>query len=198
MGGRWTVRLPALVMLAGSMVCGAVHAEPPPDAAAKPEAESKVDAKPGEKSAVALKLEPGKPVALICQTRAVSVADEAQATTGSIGLRLQAAASTEPAKPGSDAGPAGTWSITDVPATHVASFALKHREACGARACPFETGHGDSVHLWAPEKVMPEKLPQGASMSLGALDLAALTLRVSTFRDGSIAALEQGDCKPAP
>lgn len=200
-----------------------------------------------------VKLEPGKPLDLVCETRAVSVADEAQATTGSVRIRLEAAAqppasaeaavpppsagegdksqgtkseSSKPEgdkagidKPGTDkpegdkaqaageqpkgegiaAGPSGRWSIADVPAGHVASFALKQREACAAAPCPFEPGpKADTLHLWAPSKIMPDKLAAGSSMSLGALDLAGLTLRVSTFRDGAIAALEQGDCKPAP
>lgn len=189
-----------------------------------------------------VKLEPGKPLDLVCETRAVSVADEAQATTGSVRIRLEASAqpaasegdksqgtkseSSKPEgdkagidKPGTDkpegdkaqaageqpkgegiaAGPSGRWSIADVPAGHVASFALKQREACAAAPCPFEPGpKADTLHLWAPSKIMPDKLAAGSSMSLGALDLAGLTLRVSTFRDGAIAALEQGDCKPAP
>ena len=152
--------------------------------------------------AESLKLEPGKAVDLVCETRAVSVADEAQATTGSVRLRLEPAAQTAPGsgdKPADPpAAPTGRWTIADVPASHVASFGLKHKDACAAEACPFEPGQGTNLSLWAPKKVMPDKLEQGASMSLAALDLAALSLRVSSFRDGAIAALEQGDCKPVP
>ncbi len=135
----------------------------------------------------ALKLEPGTTVEIACDTRAVSVADEAKATTGRVRLKLEI--------PAAAAEGGGRWSVLDVPAAHAASFALLQREACAAAHCPLDSGAPPAINLWAPSKIMPEKLAPGVSMSLGALDLDKATLRVSSFRDNAIAALEQGDCE---
>ena len=95
----------AVGLLAARVIAAEPDATAPADkaAAAADKAPDAPDAKDADKKApdgkapndqraglAPLKLSPGTPLELICQTRAVSVADEAKATTGRIRLRLEA------------------------------------------------------------------------------------------------------------
>lgn len=166
-------------------------ASPPPAADGAGATGGAATASPPPSAAPAFKLEPGASLEIACDTRAVSVADEAKATTGRIRLKLEAPAA------GADAAASGRWTVLDVPASHAASFALQHRDTCAGTHCPLDIGAPPAISLWAPAKVMPEKLQPGQFMSLIALDLDKRSLRASSFRDNAIAALEQGDCEPA-
>lgn len=136
-----------------------------------------------------LKLEPGKPFEIACETQSVVVAGEAKVSRGSLRFRVTPAA--EPM-----GGQAGSWSVIAVEGSHAASFASVHKEAC-AGGCPVQIGAKSQLMLWAPRLAMPEAMEGNAALTVAALDAEKLTLKASTFRAKDLAALEQGDCRRA-
>lgn len=134
-----------------------------------------------------LKLEPGNPVEIVCETQSVVVAGEAKVSKGVMRLKLEAAA-----EPGGMQ--AGTWSVVSVDATHASSFAAVHKEAC-AQGCPIQNGPKSQPMLWAPKIAMPDAMTGEAALTVTAIDPQTLTLKASTFRAKDLAALEQGECR---
>ncbi len=137
-----------------------------------------------------LALEVGKPVEIVCTTKAVNVAEEAKVSEGALRLKLQSKSAT-----GSDAD--ASWSVVSVDATHPASFAFIQRESC-ASGCPLDLATERGPTLWGPVKTMPDKLEAGKSLSLAAIDAKTWQIRISIYRDRQISSLEQGECKKAP
>jgi hypothetical protein len=136
-----------------------------------------------------LKLEPGKPVEISCETQSVVVAGEAKVSRGMLRLKLEAS-------PASGGMQTGTWSVVSVDAGHAASLAMVHKEACGG-GCPIQTGPNAQPTLWAPRIAMPDAMDGDAALTVTAIDPVKLTLKASTFRSKDLAALEQGDCTRA-
>jgi hypothetical protein len=134
-----------------------------------------------------MSLQAGKPAVISCETSAVVVAPEAASTRGLVRMRLEAHAG--------DA--TGQWTITDIAATHTASFAARHKEVC-ASGCALIIAPGVPVQLWAPGRVAPASIAAGAPLTIATLDPATFKLKASTIIDNAIAALEQGECKIAP
>ena len=123
------------------------------------------------------------PVAWVCETHSVVVAPEAASSKGTFKLR------TTP-----ESGTAGTWAALELAESHKGSFVARY-PVC-ATACAYTaTVNATRLELWAPKKVAPASLPAGEPMSVATLDLTTGSLRVSTFIDNAIAALEQGTCK---
>lgn len=136
-----------------------------------------------------LKLEPGKPVEIVCTTQSVVVAGEAKVSRGALRLRLVGAA-----EPGGMQ--AGTWSVVSVDAAHAASLAAVHKDTC-AQGCPIQLGLKSQPMLWSPRIIMPDAIEGDAPLTVTAIETDTLRLRASTFRSKDLAALEQGDCKRA-
>ena len=134
-----------------------------------------------------LKLEPGKPLTIACETQSVVVAPEAATSKGTLRLRL------DPKEPGT----ASVWTILDHDAAHSSSFAARHREGC-AIGCPLENVTAPKVELWAPKKSLPAAQTATEPLTIATLDIATLQLRASTFLANDIAALEQGTCAVVP
>jgi hypothetical protein len=143
-------------------------------------------------SADPLKLEPGKPAEIACDTKSVVVAtDAANATSGNIRLKLEVVQGGDAAKP------AGTWSVIAVDAAHKGSFAAREKEAC-AKGCPLAVGPDGAVQIWAPGPKALASLADGEALLLAVIKPATLALRASTFRGKDIEALEEGTCRVAP
>lgn len=134
-----------------------------------------------------LKLEPGKPVEIACETRSVVVAGEAKVSKGALRLKLEVAA-------GAGGNEAGTWSVVSVDPGHAASFARVHKEPC-AKGCPIQPGPKSQPMLWAPRIALPDAMEADAALTVVAIDPEKLTLKASTFRAKDLAALEQGECR---
>ena len=137
-----------------------------------------------------LKLAPGAPVVLACQTQSAVLIPEAASTTGEMRLKLEAAAA------GADAGAKGTWSVTALAAAHTASFAARDLARCKS-GCDLIAAAGRPIELWSPRRIGPEKLPAGEPLTVITIDPATLKLTASTTISNAIAALEKGECKLA-
>lgn len=134
-----------------------------------------------------LKLEPGKPAEIVCETQSVVVAGEAKVSKGALRLKLEGAAEAGGVE-------AGTWSVDSVDAGHAASFAHVHKAPC-ATGCPIQLGAKSQLMLWAPRIAMPDAMSGDAALTVTGIDPDKLTLKASTFRAKDLAALEQGECR---
>lgn len=137
-----------------------------------------------------LKLAPGAPVMLACQTQSAVLIPEAASSTGELHLKLEAASA------GSDAGAKGTWSVAGLAASHTASFATRDLERCKP-GCDLIATEGRKIELWSPKRAAPGALPAGEPLTVITIDPATLKLTASTVISNAIAALEKGDCKVA-
>jgi hypothetical protein len=150
-------------------------------------------AKPESAKPERLKLSVSEPIEITCETKSVAVAPEAKTSAGSLRLKLLP-------KDASATSVTGTWSILDASSQHAASFALLQATPC-KEGCPLHaltppsSTDKTSVELWAPQRATLDGVPATTLLTVAALDLKALTLRVSSFLDKQIAVLEQGDCK---
>lgn len=136
-----------------------------------------------------LKLQPGKPIELICDTKSVVVAtDAADATSGKLTLALEA---------DTDGTKSGSWRIVSVDEAHKGSFAGSRRERC-AKGCPITIAAGGDIQLWQPEPKSLDKLGDGESLLIAVIKPDGLALRASTFRGKDIEALEGGQCRMDP
>jgi hypothetical protein len=140
-----------------------------------------------------LKLAINQPIEISCETKSVAVAPEAKTSAGTMRLKL------EP-KEASSTSITGTWSILESSAQHAASFAQLQAAPC-KDGCPL---HGlilaastdkSSVELWAPQRATLDGVPATTLLTVAALDLKTMSVRISSFLDKQIAVLEQGDCK---
>ena len=133
-----------------------------------------------------LKLEPGKPLEVSCETKSVVVAtDAANATSGAIKLKLE---------PAADSPKSGTWTILSTDDRHKGSFAAANRETC-AKGCPMTISAANEAQLWAPEAKTIDKLKDGESLLIAVIKPDTFALRASTFRGKDIEALEEGQCR---
>ena len=137
-----------------------------------------------------LKVVPGPPVMLACQTQSAVLIPEAASTSGEVRLKLEAASA------GSEAGAKGTWSVAALAANHTASFAARDLERCKS-GCDLIAAAGRRIELWSPRRVSPASMPAGEPLTVIAIDTATLKLTASTTISNAIAALEKGDCKVA-
>ncbi|MDX2309452.1 MAG: hypothetical protein NW216_14525 [Hyphomicrobium sp.] len=138
--------------------------------------------------AIALTLEPQKPVELDCNSRAVVVAnDKANATQGAI--RLSLILKDPSAKP-----PTGTWRVVSSDPQHTGSFASALAIAC-REACPLTVSTDDQIQLWAPAPKTIDKLGSTEALTLAVIKTRTLEMRVTTFEGQAIGALEQASCR---
>lgn len=147
-----------------------------------------------EPSATALlKLEPNKPIELVCKTKSVVVAtDAASASNGEIKLSLLLKDAT--AKP-----PSGSWRIISADGSHGGSFAAPaHQGKSCADACPLTTAAGDQIQLWSPVPKGVDQLSDSEVLLLAVVKTKSLDLRASTFKGKQIEALEEGTCRTEP
>ncbi len=91
---------------------------------------------------------------------------------------------------------AGTWKVTRVDDGHTSSFAKTTTDDCAA-GCPFTTGKDKAVQLWAPKPLALSQLADGQLLVLASFDPVSREIKVSSFRDKQMAALERGTC-PEP
>jgi putative ubiquitin-RnfH superfamily antitoxin RatB of RatAB toxin-antitoxin module len=133
-----------------------------------------------------LTLVSGKPMELACTTRAVVLAPAEATTSGTIRLKLEAAAAGEEA---------GRWSVLEVDGSHKGSFAGREQVRC-ANGCPIKSGK--RLELWAPRIADPKDLRADDALLVAAIDPATLKLNATTVIDNAVVALEQGDCRPQP
>ena len=136
-----------------------------------------------------LKLTPGTPVMLKCETQSVVLIPEAASSTGEIRLKLELRDNTGPDQD-------GVWSVAAIAASHTASFAVRGKDTCAA-GCFLNLGKGARFELWSPRRVSPASMPAGEPLTVIAIDTATLKLTASTTISNAIAALEKGDCKVA-
>lgn len=140
-----------------------------------------------------LKLAINQPVEISCETKSVAVAPEAKTSAGMMRLKLEA-------KEASSTSVTGTWSILDKSAQHGASFAQLQAAPC-KDGCPLHalipaaSTDKTSVELWAPQRATLDGVPATTLLTVAALDLKTMSVRISSFLDKQIAVLEQGDCK---
>ncbi len=140
-----------------------------------------------------LALTVNQPVEITCETKSVAVAPEAKTSAGTLRLKL------EP-KDASSTSLAGSWIILESATPHTASFAQLQATAC-KDGCPLyalipaSNTDKSSVELWAPQRATLDGVPATTLLTVAALNLKAMTLRVSSFLDKQIAVLEQGDCR---
>lgn len=135
-----------------------------------------------------LALEPGKPVEILCETKAVLVAtDKANASNGSIRLKLERKG---------EADSAGTWSPMSRDGQHAASLAAMQEKTC-ASGCPLSLAGDGTVQLWAPAPKSLDKLGADELLLLAVVKSGAMELKASTFRGQQIEALESGTCRLA-
>jgi hypothetical protein len=145
----------------------------------------------------ALNLTIATPLDITCETKAVAVAPEAKTTAGTLRVRLNRT------DDGTTGTMVGTWTVIETATRHSASFAALQSMAC-KDGCPLgTTPQADArppvkVELWAPRRATLDGISPNVALTVAALDLTAMTLRVSTFLDKQIAALEQGDCRISP
>jgi hypothetical protein len=143
----------------------------------------------------ALAMVAGTPLELSCDTKSVVVAPEAKTTTGTVRLRLELKASST-----GDGSLTGAWAIIETTPAHTASFAAQQAIAC-KDGCPLTATAPAGpdkpmrIELWAPRRAAIDGISPNVPLTVAALDTGARTLRVSTFLDKQIAALEQGECK---
>ena len=135
-----------------------------------------------------LKLFPGTPVTLACETQSVVLIPEAASSKGEVRLKLDAAAA------GSYAGARGTWSVTGLDASQTASFAALDRERC-KNGCDLIAAEGRKIELWSPKRTAPGTLLAGEPLTVAVIDPETLKLSASTVIGNAIAALEKGECK---
>lgn len=130
--------------------------------------------------------EPSANVVWACETQSTVVAPEAASSSGKIKLQT-------PAAPSANA----VWRVVEGDQAHMASF-VRLYTACAA-GCEAQMNASKPVfELWAPKKGPPSAMPAGVPLSVATLDPATGQIRVSTFVDNAIAALEQGTCQKAP
>ncbi len=142
-------------------------------------------------SAEPLKLDPAKPLELVCQTQATQVAPEARVTAGKFRVKLDASGTLKD-------GAAGIWQPVERDTTHLGSIAERHREAC-KDGCPmFTTTDGTAFELWVPRRTAIDQVAPGELLTVAVVNAATGKLKASTFLDQQIASLEQGDCELAP
>jgi hypothetical protein len=140
-----------------------------------------------------LKLAINQPVEISCETKSVAVAPEAKTSAGKVRLKL------EP-KEASATSITGTWSIQESSPQHAASFAQLQASAC-KDGCPLHallpgaSTDKSNVELWAPQRATLDGVPATTLLTVAALDLKAMTVRISSFLDKQIAVLEQGECR---
>lgn len=140
-----------------------------------------------------LRLSVNQTIEISCETKSVAVAPEAKTSAGTLRIKL------EP-KEASSSSIMGTWFILEASPQHAASFAQLQATPC-KDGCPLHalipTASTDktSVELWAPQRATLDGVPAATLLTVAALDLKAMTLRVSSFLDKQIAVLEQGDCR---
>jgi hypothetical protein len=137
-----------------------------------------------------LTLTPGEPVELVCATRAVLLAPTEATTSGTVRLKLEAAAGGEAA---------GRWSVLDFDVGHKGSFAGREQVRC-ASGCPLKTGK--RLELWAPRIAGAKALTSDGPLVVAAIDpmtlkLNATTIIVEPVVGEMVSALEEGQCKPA-
>jgi hypothetical protein len=141
----------------------------------------------------AVKLVINQPVEISCDTKSVAVAPEAKTSAGRVRLKL------EP-KEASATSITGTWSIQESSPQHAASFAQLQADPC-KDGCPLHalipaaSTDKTSVELWAPQRATLDGVPATTLLTVAALDMKAMTVRISSFLDKQIAVLEQGDCR---
>jgi len=135
-----------------------------------------------------LKLEPGKALELLCETRGVVVAtDAANATSGQTRLRIE---------PEAGSAARGTWTIVASEETHKAGIGVTLKETC-AKGCPFDVSAKGEAQLWAPGVKALNNLADGEALSIAVIRPEDQSLRASTFRGKDIEALEEGTCRVA-
>jgi hypothetical protein len=143
-----------------------------------------------------LKLVINQPVEITCETKSVAVAPEAKTSAGMVRVKL------EP-KEASSTSITGTWAIQESSPQHGASFAQLQAAPC-KDGCPLHalipaaSTDKSSVELWAPQRATLDGVPATTLLTVAAIDLKAMTVRISSFLDKQIAVLEQGDCKLTP
>jgi hypothetical protein len=139
-----------------------------------------------------VKLEPGKPVTLTCQTQSIVVKDNGPAPTkGAVTLRL------ELKDPATAQNATGTWTPVSADANHTGAFVSAQKTAC-ASGCPLSVPANGEPQLWAPAPKSIDKLGADEVLLLAVIKPDTLSLKASTFRGPSIEALESGTCVVVP
>jgi hypothetical protein len=139
-----------------------------------------------------LKLEPGKPVTLTCQTQSIVVKDNGPAPTkGEVTLRI------EVKDPATAQNATGTWTPVSSDTAHTGAFANTQKAAC-ATGCPMTMPANGEPQLWAPAPKSIDKLGADEILLLAVIKPDSLTLKASTFRGPSVEALESGTCVVTP
>lgn len=169
----------------------AVHAGGPPAAGAAAPTTETAPAPDAAPAPAALKLEPAKPIEIVCATKSVVVApNAANASNGN--LRLVLVLKDAAAKPQT-----GAWRIAAVDAAHTGSLGQREGKAC-AEACPLTVAADDNIELWSPAPKGIGELADGERLLLAVVKTRSLDLRATTFSGKQIESLEEGSCRIGP